>query len=57
MKMKIENQLKLKKDEFSSIESLIENKLLISNENLNDINHYHNLLMNNENYVLKKNVL
>ena len=46
--LKIENQLKSKKNEFSLIELLIENELLVSNENLNNINHYYNLLINNK---------
>ena len=48
MKMKIENQLKSKKNEFSLIELSIENESLISNENLNNINYHHNLLINNK---------
>ena len=39
--------LKLEENEFSLIEILNKNKLLISNMNYNDINYYNNLLMNN----------
>ena len=47
LKLRFENQLKSEKDESSSIDSLIENELMISNMNQNDINH-HNLLINNK---------
>ena len=44
----IENQLKLKKDEFLLINSSIKNELMISNINQDNINHYYNLLINNK---------
>ena len=47
IELRFGNQLKSKKDEFSSIESSIENKL-IANMNNNNINYYHDLLMNNK---------
>ena len=44
----IENQLKLKKDEFSLINSSIENESMVSNVNQDGINDHHDLLMNSE---------
>ena len=51
IKLRLGNQLKSEKDEFSSIELSIKNKLII-NANYNDINHYHDLLMNNESIII-----
>ena len=39
---------KSEENEFLLIEISIENELLISNINHNNINHYHDLLMNNK---------
>ena len=51
IKLRFGNQLKSEKDEFSSIELSTENKSIV-NMNHNDINHYHDLLINNESIII-----
>ena len=44
----IGNQLESEEDEFSSIDSSIENESMVSNVNQDGINDHHDLLMNSE---------